>query len=459
MMPSSQDNPAIDDAVSNTTTIDSTPSHNESIISYNALFTTADKADASSLTIEHLVDAESDRDALSMWVKLCGLKQKTTSLNFLLTEQIAEIDELINEQVNAIMHHKRFQKMESRWLGLWHLVDESSHAKNIKIKLLDVSWRELCRDIQRASDFENTRLFHLIYNQEFGMAGGEPYSILVGDYAVAHKPTKSTPHDDVYTLQIMSHIAAAAFAPFICSAAPELFGIDSFEDLNPQIEFRQVFSHPEYIRWNSLREQEDSRFIALTLPSVLMREPLNINFSAWGNFRFQEQCGHTSNEKYLWGNGSFAFATVLIREFSDVGWFSHIRGVPRDHAGGGLLTSFAAPYHRVDSTPTRTKSVTPTILTDTMERQLSELGFITLSQGYDSEYAAFTNCPSIQKPHNYGNKSANANARISSMLQHILCGSRFAQYVKVIIREKVGSFNSAEDCERTLQKWFDQYTS
>ena len=447
MIPSSQDTNAVDKPVIN----------NESIINYDHLFASSNAS--TSVSIEHFIDESSDRGALEIWTKLCGLTSTTYSLADLLTEQIAELDELINEQINAILHHKRFQEMESRWLGLWHLVDESSHAKNIKIKLLDVSWRDLCRDIERASDFEHTRLFHLIYNQEFGMAGGEPYTVLIGDYAVAHKPTKNTPHDDVYTLQIMSHIAAAAFAPFICSAAPELFGIDNFEDLNPQIEFRQVFSHPEYIRWNSLRAQEDSRFIALTMPSVLMRQPLNTHFSAWGNFRFQEYCQGNNNQKYLWGNSSFAFATILIREFADVGWFSHIRGVPRDHAGGGLLTSFAAPHYTTDSSPTRTKSVTPAILTDSMERQLSELGFITLSQGYNSPFAAFTNCPSIQQPHNYGNKSANANARISSMLQHILCGSRFAQYVKVIIREKVGSFSSAEDCQRTLQKWFDQYTS
>lgn len=447
MIPSSQDINAVDKSL-----ID-----NESITDYSTIF--SGNTTSSAATIQHFIEATSDRDALELWAKLCGINKKTCPLMNLLTQQIADIDELINEQINVIMHHKRFQEMESRWLGLWHLVEESSHAKNIKIKLLDVSWRDLCRDVERASDFEHTRLFHLVYNQEFGMAGGEPYTVLIGDYAVAHKPTKNTPHDDVYTLQMMSHIAAASFAPFICSAAPELFGIDNFEDLNPQIEFRQVFAHPEYIRWNSLRAQEDSRFIALTMPSVLMRQPLNTQFSAWGSFRFQEHCEGNTNQKYLWGNSSFAFATILIREFADIGWFSHIRGVPRDHEGGGLLTSFSAPHHTIDSTPTRTKSVTPAILTDSMERQLCELGFATLAQGYNSPYAAFTNCPSIQQPHNYGNKSANANARISSMLQHILCGSRFAQYVKVIIREKIGSFSSAEDCQRTLQKWFDQYTS
>jgi type VI secretion system protein ImpD len=409
--------------------------------------------------LDQFIIEPSTAKAIILWSKLSGLTIEPVSIIALLNRQLAELDELISEQVNAIMHHPSFQQMESRWLGLWHLVDESSQAKNIKIKLLDVSWRDLCRDLERASDFENTRLFHLIYNQEFGTAGGEPYSVLIGDYAVAHKPTAKTPNDDVFSLQVLSHIAASAFAPLICSAAPELFGINSFEEFNPQIEFRSIFSHPEYLRWNSLREQEDSRFIALTLPSVLMRSPLNNNFSAWGKFRFQEICEHSTAEKYLWGNSCFAFATVLIREFIEVGWFSHIRGVPRDYAGGGLVTSYAAPHYSVDSSATWPKSVTPTVLTDSMERQLSELGFITLSQGYNSEYAAFTNCPSIQKPQNYGSKSANANARISSMLQHILCGSRFAQYVKVIIREKIGSFTSAEDCQRTLQKWFDQYTS
>lgn len=425
----------------------------------NAFKVDADQRLAVPPKIAAFLDAPDDAEAFKAWLTLCDVQQTHLSAKDLITVQIAEIDELVCEQINAILHNERFQRLEARWLGLWHLVDESAHSKNIKIKVLDISWRELCRDTERASDFENTRLFNLVYNQEFGTAGGEPYSVLIGDYEVTHRPTKRSPHDDVHTLQVVSQVAAAAFAPFICAASPELFGVDRYDEIHPHINFEEVFSHPEYIRWNSLREQEDSRFLAITLPSVLMRHPINQRFSAYGSFRFQEYCQSHNSDLYLWGNSAFAFVTVLIREFSEVGWFSHIRGVPRDHKGGGLLTSFVAPPYSVDSTPSRHLSVTPCILTDSMERQLTDLGLITLSQGYGSIFAAFTNCPSLQKPHNYGNKSANANARISSMMQHILCASRFAQYVKIIIREKIGSFTSAEDCQRKLQKWFDKYTS
>ena len=338
-------------------------------------------------------------------------------------------------------------------------MDESSRAKNIKVKLLDISWRELSRDIERAPDFDQTLLFHLVYSEEFGKAGGEPFGLLLGDYYVTHHPTEKNRLDDIFTLQSIAHTAAAAFAPFVCGASPELFGLDDFKDLHPNIDFARIFSHPEYQRWNQFREQEDTRFLTVSLPHVLMRHPHNTAFSACNSFRFKEHCEGPDARNYLWGNSCFAFGTIVIREFADVGWFSHIRGVPRDHAGGGLITRFRAPYQRIDKSPSSPLISTPTIITDAMERQLSELGFMALCHCYDTGYSAFYSCPSLQRPRDYGNKAANANARISAMTQQILCGSRFAQYVKVIIRGKIGSFTSAEDCQRLLQNWFDRYTT
>lgn len=405
---------------------------------------------------------DDDCKALAQWILLSDLPitaRNIDDLNLWLTRQIAELDARICDQVNTIIHHPRFQEMEARWLGLWRLIDESSHAKNIKVKLLDISWKELSRDVERSPDYDQSQLFNLVYNEEFGKPGGEPYGVLLGDYYIAHQPNKRNRCDDIFTLQSVAHTAAAAFAPFICSAAPELFGLDSFEELNPNIDFGRIFAHPDYQRWNGFREQEDTRFIALTMPQVLMREPHNMHFSAHDTFRFREECSGKDASQYLWGNACFAFGTVLMREFQEVGWFAHVRGASRDHLSGGLVTRFSAPYSQLDTSFAKPHIVTPSIITDNMERQLSELGLMALCQGYDSAYAVFNSCPSLQRPRNYGSKSANANARISAMVQQILCGSRFAQYVKVIIRSKIGSFTSAAECQRTLQSWFDKYTT
>lgn len=402
-----------------------------------------------------------DERAFRIWVDQFGGRETAGrfSARRWINQQIAQIDELISEQVNTILHHDRFQKLEASWRGLWFLVDALISVENTRIRLLDVSWRDLSRDMERAADFDQSGLFHLVYNQEFGIPGGEPFSVLLGDYYVSHKPYEGHPYDDVFTLQGISRAAAASFCPFVCSAAPQLFGIDSYEELNSTINFDEAFRSAEYVRWRSLREREDTRFLALTLPQVLMREPYTPEQKKQRGIFFREEVRGRDNRRYLWGNACFALGTVLIREFSEVGWFSHIRGVPRDHLGGGLVTQFPSPTYKTDTTPGMLKMSTSVTITDHLERELSDFGLISLCHCYQTPYAAFNNCPSLQISKNYGSKSANANARISAMLQQILCGSRFAQYIKVIVRDKIGSYITADACERYLQDWLDQYST
>lgn len=372
---------------------------------------------------------------------------------------IAELDELISQQVNRIIHDARFQRLEASWRGLSLLVHQSPSAENIKIKLLDLSWRDLSRDIERAPDFDQSGFFHLIYNEEFGTPGGQPYGLLIGDYYVCHRPFDGHPFDDVFTLQGIAHTAAAAFAPFICSAAPQLFGVDSYDDLAKPMNYAEIFRQKQYIRWNSLRDLEDSRFIGITLPQILLRKPYSDRFSAHHGIRFREEVTGIDSRKYLWGNSVFAMAAVLVREFDEVGWFSHIRGVARDHLGGGLVTQLPALGYSVDTTAQFVKMTTSILITDFAERELGDLGFVCLCHCYDTPYSAFNSVPSLQRPKQYSSKSATANARISSMLQQILCASRFAHYIKVMIRDKVGAYMNAADCERQLQQWMDRYTT
>ena len=364
--------------------------------------------------LERFLQETDDRVAFQLWLEHLSNSQPRPVGNGVkrwLNQQIAAIDERVCEQLNTLLHHPRFQRLESSWRGLWSLIECASGHDNIKIRMLDVSWKDVVRDMQRAPDFDQSGLFQLIYNAEFGTPGGEPFGVLLGDYYISHKRGEHHPGDDIFTLQGISRTAAAAFAPFVCSAAPALFGLDSYDTLGQPLDLESVFRQHEYLRWRSLREQEDSRFLALTLPQVLMREPYQDSFAAYGGLRFREDCGARHSRHYLWGNACFALGSVLIREFADVGWFAHVRGAPRDALGGGLVTQFPALKYRPDSSACTRQMVTPVLITDTRERELSELGFISLSHCYQTPFAAFNSCPSLQKPRDYDTKAANARIK------------------------------------------------
>lgn len=367
-----------------------------------------------------------------------------------LAQQIALIDELIAEQLNAILHHKKMQALESSWRSLKKLCDESYGYSNIKLRLLNVSWAEVCRDITKAQDFDQSQLFQRIYTDEFGMPGGEPYGLLVGDYYISHKPYKGHRFNDIEVLQGLSQIAAASFAPLVCGAAPQLFGLDDYSTLGSHLNFEAIFKQQEYIKWRSFRQTEDARFVTLVLPRIVLREPYH---SSAGEWPFEEECHRPSD--YLWGNASFAFASVIIREYGEIGWFAQIRGVPRNQLAGGVVTGYAPlpigndAYH----------ILTDVVITDSIERELNDLGLMALCQCYGVPLAAFHSNPTLHSAHSYNDKSATANARISAMLQQVLCASRFAHYLKVMIRDKVGSYASEKECEHFLTKWINNYTT
>lgn len=378
-----------------------------------------------------------------------------------LDRDIAEIDHLINDQLNAIIHHPRFQKLEASWRGLWYLASQAEGIKNLKIKVLDISWQEVVRDLDRAMEFDHSQLFNKVYNDEYGIPGGEPYGVLIGDYEISHRPSKNHPYDDMTTLKRLCEIAAAAFAPFIANASPEMFGLDDFSSLGSPLNLDTIFKQSEYIKWQAIRESADSRFVGLALPKILMRLPYRTTPGSHKNIFFYEKFTKNSPHNYLWGNACFAFGAVLIREFGSVGWFGHIRGVPRNHIGGGLLVNLPVDSFATDAGEVGHKPSTDVIITDSRERELSSLGFTPLCQCYDTPFAAFFSNQSIQKPgfQNSDSLTHSVNAKLSSMLQHVLCGSRIAHYVKVIIRDKIGSYISAEECEDVLQNWLYRYTS
>lgn len=400
--------------------------------------------------------------ALRYWIEEfipSHIKKTPENITHALSRAIADIDDLIDMQVNEILHHPSFQKLEASWRGLWYLVEEADGAQNIRVKMLDISWAEVVKDIGRALEFDQSQLFHKIYNEEYGSPGGEPYGVIIGDYEVCHKVTNNHPHDDISTLDGMAQIAAAAFAPFITSASCEFFGLDSFDELGQPINFDNIFKQSEYIRWRALRDKPDSRFLGLTLPRILLRQPYLQWPSSFKGIHFQELSSAKDHRNYLWGNACYAFATILIREFANVGWFGHIRGVPRNHKAGGLVTSFAVEEFSTDAAGIAYKPLTDVVITDSVEKELSELGFIPLCQCYNVPYAAFYNNQSIQQSKNIGSNDARINAKLSAMLQHVFCGSRIAHYIKIMVRDKIGAFISAAECEEYLRNWLYGYTT
>ncbi len=372
---------------------------------------------------------------------------------------IADIDELINEQLNRIIHHPRFQRLEATWRGLWYLVVQAAGTRNIKIKILDSTWSEVSKDINRALEFDQSQLFQKIYSEEYGTPGGEPYGVIIGDYYISHRPSKAHPQDDLSTLEGLAQIASASFAPFIAAASCELFGLDDFSSLGLPLNLDNIFSQTEYVKWNTFRETPDARFVGLTLPRTLMRLPYRTKPGSYKGLYFYEKSSAQDNTNYLWGNACYAFAGILIREFASVGWFGHIRGVPRNQVGGGLITALPVDMFATDADNIASKPLTDVLITDKMERHISDLGFMPLCQCYDTPFAAFYGNQSVQKPKRMDNNEAIINAKLSSMLQHILCGSRIAHYIKVIIRDKVGSFITANDCEEFLREWLFKYTT
>ncbi len=415
--------------------------------------------------ITDLSDFLKEKDAHSALVYWLNEYENTANIKtvddiiFAIDRRISDIDHLINDQLNAIIHHDAFQRLESAWRGLWYLVVQADGVKNIKIKVLDASWREVVRDIDRALEFDQSQLFHKIYTEEYGMPGGEPYGVLIGDYEISHRVSKRHPYDDVATLKGLTEIAAASFSPFIAGASSELFGIDDFSELRLPLKLQEIFRQTEYINWRALRDLSDARFAGLTLPRILMRRPYRTKPGSYKGVFFFEQKDSDGSTPYLWGNAAYALGAILIREFASVGWFGHIRGVPRNQVGGGLLTNLPVDAFDTDSEDVAYKPTTDVIITDNIERDLADLGLIPLSQCYDTPFAAFYSNQSIQKPKIYDTAYATVNAKLVAMLQHVLCSSRVAHYIKVIIRDKIGSFTSSSECEQLLRRWLIKYTS
>jgi len=367
----------------------------------------------------------------------------------MINARIAQIDHLVSLQLNEVMHHASFQKLEATWRGLRYVMEQSETSAMLKIKVLNVSKRDLLRDLQRAVEFDQSALFKKIYEEEFGVFGGHPFAALVGDYEFAKGP------EDIELLERISQTAAAAHAPFISAAAPEMFNLDSFTQLDQPRDLGKVFDTTEYARWKGFRSSEDSRYVALTCPRILLRVPYGKGGATVDGFNYEEGVDGTDHSKYLWGNAAWALGARLTNAFALYGWCAAIRGVE----GGGLVEALPVHNFYTDEGDVAMKCPTEVPITDRREKELADNGFAPLVHCKGTDYAAFFSVQSCQKAKLYDSEAANANARLSTQLPYILAVARFAHYLKAMMRDKIGSFMSRTDCERWLNQWIQQYVT
>ncbi len=362
-------------------------------------------------------------------------------------QRVAEIDQIVSDQLNAIMHSPQFQSLEAAWRGLHYLVMNSETGTMLKLRLLNATKKELLNDLEKATEFDQSALFKKIYEEEYGTFGGNPFSVLVGDYEFGRTP------QDTAMLEQISHVAAAAHAPFITAASPKLFDMDNFTELAIPRDLAKQFESTELIKWRSFRDSEDSRYVALTLPHVLLRLPYGPKTIPVDEFDFVEDVDGSDHTKYLWGNSAYALAQRVTDAFAKYKWCAAIRGVE----GGGLIEGLPAHVFQTDDGDLALKCPTEIAITDRRENELNNLGFVAICHRKNSDQAAFFGGQTTNKPKLYNTNEANANARISSMLPYILASSRFAHYIKVIMRDKIGSFMTRENVQTYLNTWLADY--
>ena len=392
---------------------------------------------------------ERARDMIAEFVGqvMAGELTMSKNMSVAINSRIAEIDRLLSAQVNEIIHHEEFQKLEGSWRGVHYLVKNTLTSTQLKIRMMSVSKKELLKDFERALEFDQATMFKKIYEDEYGTFGGAPFGALIGDYEFGNHP------QDMALLEKISQVAGAAHAPFFSAASAGMFGWDEFSDMNEVRDVSKIFDRTEYMKWRSFRESEDSRYVGLTLPHVLGREPYGAATKPTETFNFEEDVDGTDHKKYLWSNAAYALGTRLTESFAMHGWCVTIRGVE----GGGLVEGLPTHTFATDEGEIAMKCPTEVAITDRREKEFADNGFIPLVHCKGTDYAAFFAVQSANKAKKYDTDAANANARLSTQMQYIMATSRFAHYLKSMVRDKIGSFMSRKNAEDFLNRWILNY--
>lgn len=387
---------------------------------------------------------------------LAGTVTFDKNLTRTIDKAIAAIDQKMSKQLNAIMHHEKFTKLEGSWRGLNHLVMNSETGTGLKIRVLNMTKRELNKDLTKAVEFDQSQLFKKIYENEFGTPGGEPYGALIGDYEWTNHP------DDIESLRLVSNVAAASFAPFISAAGAGMFGFDDWTELTKPRDLAKIFDTAEYTKWRGFRDTEDARFVSLVMPRVLARVPYGAATKPVEDFAYEEApydatgAAQALNHKdYCWMNAAYAMGVRMTNSFAESGFCVAIRGAE----GGGKVDNLPTHIFQSDDGDMDGKCPTEVGITDRREFELSNLGFLPLCHYKNTDYAVFFGGQTVQKPKKYDRPDATANAAISARLPYIMATGRFAHFLKVMARDKIGSFMEANECERWLNRWITNYVS
>ncbi|WP_274024848.1 type VI secretion system contractile sheath large subunit [Vibrio parahaemolyticus] len=372
-------------------------------------------------------------------------------------EAINLLDRQISEQLSEVMHHPELQKLEGSWRGLNYLVMNSETSSTLKIRMISITKKELHKDLSKAVEFDQSQIFKKVYESEFGSAGGEPYGALIGDYEFTNHP------EDIESLRLMSNVAASGFSPFLSAASPALFGFDEWTELSKPRDLDKVFESLEYAQWRSFRESADSRFVSLTMPKVLARLPYGQATSPVEAFGFEEFdvdpvsgiAVNADHNDYCWMNSSYVLGVKLTDAFSKYGFCTAIRGAE----GGGRVDNLPTHFFMSDDGDPDMKCPTEIGITDRREAELGKLGFLPLCHYKNTNYAVFFGAQTCQKPASHESPEVAANAAISARLPYMMATSRFAHYLKVMARDKIGSFMEAEDVESWLNRWILGYVN
>ncbi len=365
----------------------------------------------------------------------------------MINDRIDQIDQMISSQLNEILHHPEVKKLEASWRGLHFLVMNTETSTRLKLRLFNATQKELLNDLEKAVEFDQSVLFKKIYEEDYGTFGGHPFSVLMGDYEFGRHP------QDIALLEKLSNVAAAAHAPFIAAASPRLFDMSSFTELAVPRDLAKIFESLELIKWRSFRASEDSRYVSLVLPHVLLRLPYGPDTLPVEGMNFVEDVNGTDHSKYLWGNAAWALTQRITDAFAKYGWCAAIRGVE----GGGAVEGLPAHTFTTSAGDLALKCPTEVAITDRREKELDGLGFISLCHKKNSDLAVFFGGQTTNLAKTYNTAEANSNARISAMLPYVLAASRFAHYLKVIMRDKIGSFMTRDNVQTYLNNWIADY--
>src|SRR5437867_2812971 len=364
---------------------------------------------------------------------------------------IAEIDRKLSEQVNLILHQQDFKALEGTWRGLHYLVNNTETGENLKIRVMNISKKDVARTLKKfkGTAWDQSPLFKKLYEEEFGMPGGQPFGCLMGDYYFDH----SAP--DVEMLAGIAQISAASHAPFITAAAPSLLNMETWQELSNPRDLAKIFGTPEYAAWKSLRESDDARYLGLTMPRVLARLPYGAKTSPVDEFAFEEDSAGADHTKYVWTNAAYSMATNVTRSFKLYGWCARIRGAE----SGGMVEGLPVHSFPTDDGGVDMKCPTEIGITDRREKELADCGFMPLSHWKNTDFAVFVGAQSLQKPAVYDDPDATANANLAARLPYLFATCRFAHYLKCMVRDKVGGFATRESLEAWLNKWIGNYVT